>query len=75
MQRGQASVTARLVAAQRLRFERLPSDRGWPEHDELLHADVAAGIDASDTELTGYLRSRTRFVDQSLVDALDAGVE
>jgi methyltransferase (TIGR00027 family) len=75
VQQGQASWTARGVASQRLRFARVPSDHGQPEDDQRLHADVAAGINASDTELTSYLRARTRFIDQALVNALDAGIE
>lgn len=75
MQQGLASWTARGVASQRLRFVRVPSDHGRPEDDQRLHADVAAGIDAGETELTDYLRARTRFIDQALVNALDGGSE
>ena len=73
MRDGQASWTARRVAAQRLTFPRLATGYGRPDDDQRLLADVAAGVEPGDLGMARYLRARTAFVDRSLVAALDAG--
>jgi methyltransferase (TIGR00027 family) len=67
-------MTARRVAAQRLTFTRVESGDGQPDADDRLQADVASGIDATETPLTPYLRSRTAFFDRVVVESLAAGV-
>jgi methyltransferase (TIGR00027 family) len=74
MKGGEASWTARRVAAQRLHFERVPAVYGRPEDDQRLLADVAAGIDATDAPLRRYLGARTAFVDRAVVGPVDAGM-
>ncbi len=71
MRNGQASWTARRVAAQRLDFPRAPAGYGRPDDDQRLQADVAEGVERGDHGLTRYLRARTAFVDRALVAALD----
>ena len=73
MKDGQASWTARRVAAQRLVCPRLATGYGRPDDDRRLLADVATGVEPDDLDITRYLRARTAFVDRSLVAALDAG--
>ncbi|MPZ80238.1 MAG: hypothetical protein GEV28_07515 [Actinophytocola sp.] len=73
MRSGQASWTARRVAAQRLEFRRVPADHGRPEDEQRLQADVAEGVERGDFGMTRYLAARTAFVDRSVVRALDAG--
>jgi methyltransferase (TIGR00027 family) len=73
MQDGQASRTARGVAAVRLRTERERAPGGDPEADDLLSARVAAGA-AGEGPMSRYLMFRTRFFDHVLLRALDAGV-
>jgi methyltransferase (TIGR00027 family) len=70
---GEASWTARRVAAQRLGFPRVPAGYGRPADDQRLLADVAGDAERGDFGMTRYLRARTAFVDRSVVAALDAG--
>jgi methyltransferase (TIGR00027 family) len=74
MRAGEASSTARRVAAQRLHFPRLDYPGGRPEDDQLLQADVAGGLEVPETAITRYLRARTAFVDRAVVAALARGV-
>lgn len=67
------SETARRVAAQRLTFERVPTDYGDPSADELLSRDIAEGL-PGDGPLRRYLEVRTRFFDNVVVRCLDAGI-
>ena len=73
MQDGEASVTARGVAAYRLTFDRVPADYGEPENDQRLQVDVAAGLDPPPSSLTKYLQARTFFIDQAVVGAIRDG--
>ncbi|HET6826538.1 MAG TPA: SAM-dependent methyltransferase [Amnibacterium sp.] len=73
MQDGQASRTARGVAAVRLHTERERAPGGDPEADDRLTARVAGGA-AGDGPMSRYLAIRTRFFDRVLLRALDAGV-
>lgn len=66
MQDGQASETARRVAAQRLTFDRL-SGGGDAAADEALHRDVSDGFAWEPTPMTRYLAARTRFFDAAVV--------
>lgn len=75
MQAGQASATARRVAAQRLGFDRVAAGYGRPDDDQRLQADVADGIDASPSLLTRYLAARTAFVDRAVVGAIAVGIK
>jgi methyltransferase (TIGR00027 family) len=70
---GQASQTARRVAAQRRHFDRVPADYGDPAADQRLHDDVAGDLPYVDTPFTGYLAARTRFFDTAVVDAVARG--
>jgi methyltransferase (TIGR00027 family) len=70
---GEASWTARRVAAQRLLFPRVPAGYGRPEDDQRLLADVAGEVEIGDFGMARYLRARTAFVDRSVVAALAAG--
>ena len=73
---GEASMTARRVAAQRLSFRRLAAPWGGdPGADQRLQADVAGGLDVPATPMTRYLQARTGFVDRAVVDALDRGID
>lgn len=76
MRDGLPSVTAARVAAYRLTFERHPFPSGDPAADELLAADVAAGLgDFEPSERMGrYLAARTRFFDRVVVGAIERGV-
>jgi len=71
---GQASTTARLVAAARLRSPREPAGGGRPDDDERLARDVAGDLVDRPTMLERHLRARTQFVDRVVVRALDGGV-
>jgi methyltransferase (TIGR00027 family) len=73
VQEGQASKTARRVAAQRRHFERLSTDYGDPGADQRLHDDVAGDLPHEDTPLTAYLIARTRFFDRAVVEAVARG--
>ncbi len=75
MRKGEASMTARRVAAHRQGFERVAcpwagSTRG-ADDDQRLQADVAAGLVVEATPMTRYLQARTRFFDTVVVRALD----
>jgi methyltransferase (TIGR00027 family) len=72
--RGQASETARRVAAHRLTFPRRETDYGDPTADERLARDVAAGIDATDSPLRAYLQARTQFFDTVVVESIAGGI-
>src|SRR5690348_11267261 len=75
MHDGRPSETARRVAAYRLGFARLPAPFGDPAADDRLAGDVSAGLDFErDPRMDGYLRLRTSFFDQVVVDALERGV-
>jgi methyltransferase (TIGR00027 family) len=75
MKAGEASITARRVAAQRLTFDRLPAPFGDPGADDRLARDVAGPIGDAAGPLTRYLSGRTAFFDRAVVDALGAGVD
>lgn len=71
MRDGQASATAQGVAAQRLRFDRLPAPYGDPMADERLCRDVASESTTKPSQrMATYLAARTSFFDRSVVDAL-----
>ena len=71
----QTSVTARRVAAYRLGFDRVAAPYGDPTADELLARDVAGSQTVpSDDRMARYLRARTSFFDQAVVNALERGV-
>src|SRR5271167_86445 len=72
---GQASQTARRVAAQRRHFPRLSTGYGDPAADQLLHDDVAGDLPYADTPFTAYLAARTRFFDLAVVDAIARGTQ
>jgi methyltransferase (TIGR00027 family) len=75
MREGVASHTAQRVAAYRLGFTRQASAFGDPEADVRLARDVAAGVDVKpDSTMARYLRFRTAFFDQVVVNGLDRGV-
>ena len=74
MEDGGPSVTARRVAAHRLRFSRVPAAYGIPAADEALAADVAAGLVAPANRMHDYLAARTSFFDRTVVSAIDRGV-
>jgi methyltransferase (TIGR00027 family) len=67
------SMTARRVAAHRSSFERLPASFGRPADDDRLQRDVADDLETTETFMTGYLRSRTRFFDRVVVEWIDSG--
>lgn len=69
-----ASRTARTVAAHRLEYARVPADDGDPAADQLLTADVADGQQPTRSRMHEYLRGRTAFFDQAVVDAIDSGL-
>src|SRR5437899_449220 len=66
MRDGQASETARRVAAYRLGFAREPAS-GDPAADDRLQADVAAGARGENSRFGRYLAARTRFFDRTVV--------
>jgi methyltransferase (TIGR00027 family) len=74
MKDGTASHTARRVAAHRLEYERVAADYGDPAADRALTEDVAAGQEPTPGRMHEYLRARTAFFDQTVVNALDRGV-
>jgi methyltransferase (TIGR00027 family) len=74
MRPGEASETARRVAAQRLTFARVDPPYGDPDADDRLAGDVAGGLDGSQGLLRAYLEARTAFFDRVVVDALARGV-
>lgn len=74
MRAGEASTTARRVAAQRLSFTRVTAGWGRPDDEDRLQSDVAAGIAAPTSFMTKHLQERTLFVDQMVVDGIQRGV-
>ena len=74
MEEGGPSVTARRVAAHRLRFARIATDYGDPAADEALSADVAAGQVAPANRMHDYLAARTSFFDRTVVGSIDRAV-
>jgi methyltransferase (TIGR00027 family) len=74
MKDGTASHTARSVAAHRLEYPRVAAGYGDPAADESLTADVAAGRPPERNRIHEYLRGRTAFFDQAVVDSIDSGV-
>lgn len=71
---GDASMTARRVAAYRMSFPRNPAPYGSPDADDRLQRAVAAGVDVSGS-MGPYLRRRTAFFDDAVVDAIAAGID
>ena len=74
MKEGTASHTARRVAAHRLEYDRVAAGYGDPAADQALTEDVAAGQEPTPGRMHEYLRARTAFFDQTVVNALDRGV-
>ena len=70
---GNASETARSVAAHRLEYDRVAAGYGDPAADESLAADVAAGREPNRGRMHEYLRARTAFFDRAVVNSLDHG--
>jgi len=77
MRDGQASMTARRVAAHRRSFHRVPcpwaGSTDGAAADQQLEADVADGLVVEPTPMTRYLQARTTFFDTVVVQSLDAG--
>lgn len=73
---GQASRTARAVAAYRLGFERLAGPPGGdPRSDDVLTTAVAGDIVVDATSrMSRYLEARTRFFDRLVLGAIERGV-
>jgi O-methyltransferase involved in polyketide biosynthesis len=67
---GEASETARRVAAHRLTFDRLPAPYGDSAADETLAIDVAGSVNVTESQewMIAYLAARTAFFDR-VVDA------
>jgi methyltransferase (TIGR00027 family) len=74
MRDGEASATARRVAAHRLRCPRVPTTFGRPGDDVALATDVAGDAAIREGRLHRYLCRRTSFFDRVVVDAIAAGV-
>jgi len=74
MEAGTASRTARAVAACRLEYDRVAAGYGDPAADEALSRDVAGGLTPRRDRMHEYLRARTTFFDQVLVQAIDRGI-
>jgi methyltransferase (TIGR00027 family) len=69
------SATACRVAAYRLSFVRVAAPYGAAGADEALARDVAGGtVVSASAAMTRYLRARTTFFDQAVVDAIERGV-
>jgi methyltransferase (TIGR00027 family) len=62
------------VAAQRLTFERVPTDYGNPAADDRLARDVAGSVQTDASPLRRYLEARTRFFDTVVVKSMQAGM-
>jgi len=77
MKAGEASETARRVAAHRLTFERVPAPYGDAAADDLLAGDVAGSVSvAGSTEsMVAYLAARTAFFDRVVCGALERGLQ
>jgi methyltransferase (TIGR00027 family) len=73
MRPGQASETARRVAAHRLTFDRVTAPYGNPAADDALATDVAGTAETRPGPMREYLRARTRFFDGVVTRALGAG--
>jgi methyltransferase (TIGR00027 family) len=74
MREGRPSLTAQLIAAHRLGFERVSVPYGDPSADEALARDVAGETRPAANEwMRHYLRVRTAFFDRVVVDAIDRG--
>ena len=73
---GEASETARRVAAHRLTFERVPAPYGDPAADEALSRDVAGPLTGHrpETRMSKYLAARTAFFDRVVVGAIERRV-
>jgi methyltransferase (TIGR00027 family) len=69
-----ASLTARAVAARRLKFERPAAPFGDSAADDALARDVAGREAVAEGWLDRYLRARTAFFDQVVLSAVDRGV-
>ena len=76
MKDGEASTTARRVAAHRLSFDRVPAPYGDPAADERLARDVAGSVTVtgSSETMVSYLAARTVFFDRITFGALERGV-
>src|SRR4051812_28646360 len=76
MRIGEASETARRVAARRLTFDRAPASYGDPAADEALSRDVAGALAGHlhESRMTRYLAARTAFFDRVVVGAIERGV-
>lgn len=71
MQDGNASQTARRVAAHRLDYERIETPYGDPAADVALARDVADGVRVTQNRMHEYLRARTAFFDRTVVTSID----
>jgi methyltransferase (TIGR00027 family) len=71
---GTASHTARSVAARRLEYERAAAPYGDPAADEALTSDVAEGLTPRHNRMHEYIRARTDFFDQVVVNSLGRGI-
>jgi methyltransferase (TIGR00027 family) len=74
MQAETASYTARSVAARRLGYDRVAAPHGDPAADDALARDVAAGLTPRPGRMDDYIRARTAFFDQAVVNALARGI-
>jgi methyltransferase (TIGR00027 family) len=75
LESGGPSVTAQRVAAHRLGFTRVPAPYGDPAADDALATDVAAGREPAAGRMHEHLRTRTRFFDQVVTEAIGQGVQ
>jgi methyltransferase (TIGR00027 family) len=77
MKAGEASETARRVAAHRLTFARVPTTYGNSEADERLARDVAGSVsvEGSTESMVAYLAARTAFFDRVVVGSLERGLQ
>lgn len=71
MQDGNASQTARRVAAHRLDYERIETPYGDPAADVALARNVADGVRVTQNRMHEYLRARTAFFDRTVVTSID----
>ena len=74
MRTGEASATAKRVAAQRLTFDRAQVSFGDPASDERLARDVAGDVEIGAAPLAPYLAARTAFFDRVVVESIERGV-
>lgn len=68
------SITARVVAVNRLRVERPAAPTGDPGADERLSAELAEGYDGDYKDVLEWVAARTAFFDGEVLAALAAGV-